>query len=365
MQKTGAFEAALTISDLHTDGFSAATSGTEADGAYSTRVSANLRYQTSDTLAVGAALFTQDSMQEFDGYDAFFTLSDQDNVQNRTESGARAFAELSLGNTVHVFEITGYQINRDFDQAGEISTYSGSRISLGWQGATEVSQALSLVYGADTMQEAAEYSNLPAGSADTSISGAFAEALWAPRDDLDIPVTLRADQHSTFGLFPTGRLALAWRPATGTTVRAAAATGFRAPSIDELYGDYPGFFPFVGNPDLTPEESTSFELGIEHDFAGGATISATAFRLGIDNLISSAFGAPSTLENLPGESVRQGVELAGSVPLGQMFTLSGAYTYTDARRSDGTRIGLVPFHDLTLSLDAALGARLEAGLSVK
>ena len=63
--------------------------------------------------------------------------------------------------------------------------------------------------------------------------------------------------------------------------------------------------------------------------------------------------------------MRQGVELAGSVPLGQMFTLSGAYTYTDARRPDGTRIGLVPFHDLTLSLDAALGARLEAGLSVK
>ena len=84
----------------------------------------------------------------------------------------------------------------------------------------------------------------------------------------------------------------------------------------------------------------------------------------MDNLISYKFGALSTLENLPGASVRKGLELAASMPIGERVTAGLAYTYTDARRPDGTRLAQVARHDLSLSLDAEVTDRLSAGLTV-
>jgi vitamin B12 transporter len=264
-----------------------------------------------------------------------------------------------------VFDLTSYRVARDYDQGGALSSFDGSRLTFGWQATTTVSDALTLVYGLDTMQEKARYSNLPAGVADTRLSGAFVQALWAPSAALDVSATLRMDHNATFGSFGTGRLALAYRPADGWTLRAAAATGYRAPSIDERFGDYPGAFPFVGNPDLVPETSKSYELGVERAFANGATVSVTAFRLGVDDLVTYQFGAPSTLINVPGESVRQGVEMGASLPVTDRITLGAAYTYTDAARPDGTRLGLVARNAVSLTLDAQVTDVLAMGLTVQ
>jgi vitamin B12 transporter len=264
-----------------------------------------------------------------------------------------------------VIDLTYFDIARDYEQADGRSGYDGSRLSFGWQATTTLSDALTLVYGADTMTEKARYTNLPDGRADTRISGAFAQAIWAPTDRLDVSASARIDDDSNFGQFETGRLAVAWRPNDRLTLRAAVATGFRAPSIDERFGSYPGTFPFVGNADLTPEESTSYEIGAEQAFGNGGRLSATLFKLDIDNLVTYQFGTPSTLVNLPGASTRQGVEVAADLPVGDRFKLGLAYTYTDATRPDGGRLGLVARHDVTLSLDADLSDRMTAGVTVK
>lgn len=362
-QKTGDLEAALTLSHSQTDGYSAAAIGTERDAARLSRLSLTGKYHVTDTLTLGAAAFTQYSDVDYDGYDPFtYTLEDQDNALRRREAGARLFAELSAGNTEHVFDLTRYDIGRVYDDEFSPADYDASRTTLGWTATTEVSDQIKLVYGADWMREEASYTNLTSGSADTRQYGGFAQVLWAPRDDLDLAATLRRDEHSSYGGFTSGRLALAWRPAEGTTLRAALATGFRAPSLDELYGDYPAFF-FHGNPDLTPEESTSYELGIEQEFGAGARLTATLFRLNIDNLIATSADY-SSLENVAGLSVRQGLELGAEVELGAAATLGLSYTYIDATRATGTRLALVPRHDLTLKLDAQLADRVKAGVSV-
>lgn len=362
-QKTGDLEAALTLSHSQTDGYSAAAIGTERDAARLSRLSLTGKYHVTDTLTLGAAAFTQYSDVDYDGYDPFtYTLEDQDNALRRRETGARLFAELSAGNTEHVFDLTRYDIGRVYDDEFSPADYDASRTTLGWTATTEVSDQIKLVYGADWMREEASYTNLTSGSADTRQYGGFAQVLWAPRDDLDLGATLRRDEHSSYGGFTSGRLALAWRPAEGTTLRAALATGFRAPSLDELYGDYPAFF-FHGNPDLTPEESTSYELGIEQELGAGARLTATLFRLNIDNLIATSADY-SSLENVAGQSVRQGLELGAEVELGAAATLGLSYTYIDATRATGTRLALVPRHDLTLKLDAQLADRVKAGVSV-
>lgn len=372
--KSGGTELAFTASALRTDGFSAADGGAEDDGARANRLSFSLRHQVSDTLAVGGALFVNDLTQDFDGYGPIcppgvpawitFCLNDiAGNQQSKTEIGARAFAELSFGATTHVFEVTQFDVERRYVEAGFASGYDGRRLTLGWQATTETSEVLSFVYGLDWSRETARYTNLPTGRADTELLGGFAQVLWSPSDRFDLSASLRRDVNSGFGGFTSGRVALAFRPSETTTLRAAYATGFRAPSIDERFGDYG---TFAGNPNLEPEESRSYELGVEQSFGSGASISATLFRLEVDNLVSYRFLLPvSTLENLPGASVREGVELAATVPLSDRVGLGLAYTYTDGRRPNGARLTQVPYHMLDLVIDAQVTERLAGQVSVK
>lgn len=384
--KQGALETTLNLSHFVTDGYSAVDGGTEADGSEVNRMSAMLRYQLNGSVAVGGSLFHQRGSNEFDGLNVNYVLVDQANSQNRDETGARVFAELSLGNTEHVFDLTHYQVGRAITDGSGFNTFDGSRTTFGWQATTEVSDAVTLVYGADTMLEEAKYSRLPGGLADTRISGAFGQVLWAVNGQLDIAATARMDRNSGYGDFETGRVSVSYRPDEATTLRGAIATGFRAPSIDELFGDYPAQ-AFIGNPALAPEESLSYELGVEREFGNGAVVSATLFRLDVDNQIAydacptndpaaadydpliadyaCQAGTINTLENTAGTSERKGLELAAEIPLGDRANLGLAYTYTDAKRQSGARIGLVPRRELTLTLQGDITDRISAAASVR
>ena len=354
-QRQGRLETAFSATRFQTDGFSVAATGTESDASEATRLSFSARYALSDTLTIGGSAFAQETQAGFDGFPApLFVIADLPNTETKNEYGARVFAELDAGSTQHLFDLSYFRVTRDIidvDQGN--SFFAGDRLALGWNATTTVSDGLSFVYGIDAMEEGADYSRLPGGSRDTTTVGAFGQALWSPAEGVDISATLRLDQHSEFGTFTTGRLAGSWRVGAGTVLRASFGTGFRAPSIDELYGDY-GFF--VGNPNLTPEESISYELGIDQEFLNGATLSATLFRLETDNLVTyDPTPAPDTLVNLPGTSVRQGVELGLEMPVTSAITLVGAYTYTDARRPNGLLLARVPRNQLSLNLDADLG----------
>jgi vitamin B12 transporter len=355
-------ETVLSITRFHTDGFSATDAGDEADGADIARLSFSHRYKVSDVLDVGGAVFVQDNSTE---YDPSSTLDGAGYDIDSRDIGARVFAELDAGNTIHSFDITAYDLKRTYAEPGDVNSYKGKRLTLSWQGVTTVSDALSFVYGADWSRETADYTNLPTGSADTTIYGAFGQVIWSPSEAFDLSATLRADHDSSFGTFPTGRLALAWSPSDSTTLHASIGRGFRAPSIDERFGFYPSIFgDFIGNPDLEPEKSWSYEIGVEQQLANGGSLSATAFRIEIDNLVTYAFDPVlSTLENVPGESVSQGVELAANLPLSDSVTLGLAYTYTDARRPTGARLTRVPQNLLSLSLNADLSDRLSMGLT--
>lgn len=368
-------ETALTLSHLRSRGFSAydtlpRTPGLAPDGIESTRLSFSARYQATDTLVLGISAFTQRTDSEFDGF-----LADVNNRSERRETGGRVFAELATGNTDHMFEVTQYRITRNtFGPTGaNTGRFEGQRTGFAYQGTTRLSDQLSLVYGADTMAEKSTTAAQPVARS-TRVSGVFAQALYAPRSDLDLSASARYDRNSRFGSFTSGRIAAAWRPTEAVTLRGALARGFRAPSIYEQFGDTR--FGIGPNAQVGPESSRSFEFGADLALAGGASIGATLFRIDIDNAItycgawSAACATPipggftNLYENLPGRSKRQGLELSGEVPLGERLTLGGSYTYTDARRPDGTRASRVPRHNLGLSLDARLTERLDGTLGL-
>jgi vitamin B12 transporter len=389
-QRTGDLLLSLGASHVEGEGFSAGdenNGNTEADPFRHTRLSFGAEYAASESLTIGLNGFLEEGRNEIDEFPFVGVPNDGtpgDDFAERAARGLRVWAEGEAGAWSWSGSVAYYTIDRKTgsvtvapgNAASPVASYSAERTTFDASATREFGETWRLSFGADARLESATYSNLASGTQDTETIGGFVEATWSPTADLDITGTLRFDEHSNFGSYPTGRLAFVWRPTEALRIRGAAATGYRAPSLDELYGAYPAF-PFFGNPDLTPEESESFEIGFDYTFAGGAEIGVTAFHLNVSDLITYVdcprspplFGCDpltfGTLANAPGTSERSGVELTGMLPVSDAVTLTGAYTYTEARNAAGARLNNVPRHDLAFGLDADLSDRLHLAASAQ
>lgn len=366
-RNTGPLSLSFGLSRSQADGFSAAdeaNGNTEDDGFDRTRLSFGAQYAVSDAVTVGVNGFAETGSTDFDSFESVppFLPTDGDGVSDRDTRGLRAFARYETGIWGHETSVSGYTTDRTSTSSGFTSEFSSSRLALDHLSSALVRPDLRLSFGLSWRDEEAEATSLPGGSESTTTAGGFVEAVWSPSDQLDLTGTLRYDDHSEFGGFTTGRLAVAWRPAEGTVLRGAVGTGYRPPSIGELFDDF-GFF--VGNPDLDPETSTSVEVGIDQVWANGAILSATVFESRIDDLITFVSGAPSTLENISGESRIRGIELGGRVPLSAMFTGYGALTWLDAEDATGAALPRTPERDLVLGLEAGVTDRLSGDLWVQ
>jgi iron complex outermembrane receptor protein len=93
---------------------------------------------------------------------------------------------------------------------------------------------------------------------------------------------VRYDYYTTFGSTLNPRLALIWSPRSATTIKGLYGTAFRAPNSYELYYEVD---PQKANPDLEPEEVTSYEVVIEHYYRSDLRLTASAYYNRIDQLI--------------------------------------------------------------------------------
>lgn len=156
--------------------------------------------------------------------------------------------------------------------------------------------------------------------------------IWSAgaEDSIDLPggwlatAGLRFDDHSEFGDVWSPRATVSWR--TGRwKLRASGGTGFRAPSVGEL------FYPFSGNPDLKPERSTSYDLGAEYELAGGRA-SASVFRSEFRDLIVYDFA--TGLNFNVGRARSQGAELSWRHKISAAASVDAGYTYLDTEDLD-------------------------------
>ncbi len=177
-------------------------------------------------------------------------------------------------------------------------------------------------------------------SADYSVDEVYAEFRFPLLESLDVSAAVRYSDYSTFGSETTGKVGLRWQPIDALAFRGTYSTGFRAPNLGELYGltqfdatltdpcgptgslvvndaDGPNTTPLEtacraqgvpsgfeqsntqistftgGNPDLKPETSDSYTIGIVHDatwaegFAERLTFELTYFSHEIDDGIQA------------------------------------------------------------------------------
>ncbi|UMA65738.1 TonB-dependent receptor [Roseivivax marinus] len=342
---------ALSFSRVVTDGFSAveADGYDEDDGYEGSRLSFDAYVDVTPDVRLGLSGFGLNAEGE---YDATYGADPEDGTSETETRAIRAYAEVTTGPVDHLFEATRYRTDRTTSANGFESSFEGERETVSYRGSWIATDAVTLSFGAERTEESAE-----SAPEDVTTRAVYAEALWTATPDLDLSLALRHDDHSEFGGETTARAAAAWRFGDGMTLRGVLGSGFRAPSLYELYN------PDYGNTGLDPESSRSAEIGLQKDFTSGATVRATAFYTEIDDLIGFEF--PAGYIQTPGTSVTQGLELAASTPLGDRLSLRGNFTYTDARDQNDDPLANVPRYDLNLALDAAITPKLTGTLQVR
>jgi len=201
---------------------------------------------------------------------------------------------------------------------------TGERRKADWQGNFRLAQGVTLVTGAEYERDEIEQPI----DASVHIGSGYAELQSQLGSHWFSALNVRYDDNSRFGGKTTWRFAPAWVISeSDTKLKASVGTGFKAPTLSELYQSFPPFF--FANPDLKPESSTGWDAGFEQGLASGAVrLGVTYYYNRIHDLITSDVTG-TTYANI-GEATTDGIESFFSWQALRQLTLRLDYTYTEA-----------------------------------
>jgi len=157
-----------------------------------------------------------------------------------------------------------------------------------WQHDITLGESAMLTLGLNAIRDHARNINTSAGSTvfdKSRDSNAAYGLLQTTLGRHDLQFSARVDDYDTFGTHTTGSAAWGLNATDALSLTASAGTGFRAPTLNELY--HPGYSGFyAGNPALKPETSLNLELGLRYRFTYNRRLTLNAYRNSIDDLIA-------------------------------------------------------------------------------
>ncbi len=146
----------------------------------------------------------------------------------------------------------------------------------------------------------------------------------------------RIDRHDRWGTEIDPKASILYSITKDLKIRGSVGAAFKGPSLVKLYGDGWRMGPYIvhANPDLEPESSIGYQLGVEYAFLNRFLAKISFFRNDIEDLIDTrivrARRPPYDMywENID-EAMTQGVELSLAARLTPNFTARAGYTYLD------------------------------------
>ncbi|GGY73015.1 TonB-dependent receptor domain-containing protein [Marinobacter zhanjiangensis] len=219
---------------------------------------------------------------------------------------------------------------------------------------------------------------------DRWIGALFTEIEWAVLDDLNVTTGIRYNEDELFGGHWTPRVYANYQMTPEWTFKGGVSTGYKQPSLPDATEGFGrptgrGSAINIGNEDLEPETSTSYEAGFV--FSSRATdldASAMVFYTEFDDKIAeerlcqgpaAGFSDPSarecdyfgtdyffvgTRKNID-EATMQGMELSLDYGITPALIFSSSYTYTDSEQKTGEFAGeplnKIPKHMANAGLD--------------
>jgi vitamin B12 transporter len=303
---------------------------------------AKFGYEFTRDLSVGLVLRYVDADYRSTGenFDVFPAVPDSvQSSQWERQVFARAEARLGLfdGRLENVFGVayahfhTSIQSPDDGFGLPAAVIDEADRLKFDWLGTVVLDRRDTLVLGVDETTD--RLIDSPVSVSESRVGG-FAELQARPFAGLAVAVSARIDADDRYGDYATWRVAPAYTlAATGTVLKASAGTGFKSPTLSELFVSFPDF-EFFANPNLKPERSFGYDLGFEQPL-GRARFGATWFHNDIRDLIEAgpepaAGPFAETYLNI-GRATTYGVESFVTFRLTEGLDLRADYTWLIAR----------------------------------
>ncbi|MFC3527112.1 TonB-dependent receptor plug domain-containing protein [Paracoccus mangrovi] len=349
----------FTASKHDDHGYNSALNGDEKDGIDRRSLGLSGDWQASDALQLGFTLRRAREDMDYDSQNfsatgaGTYLIDDPDRHSRHDEFTGALWGEYVMadGRLVHRLEYQESVFKRRQDSDDETRGETRAlkyRLSYGLDG-RPVAEARHLL---NLMIERVEDENDAAPDYARANNSLALEYRGFLENGLDIQAGLRRDDFDRFADFTSWNLGLSWQvPDSRYRLHASAGRGLVKPSYYELFADDAYT---LGNPGLSPERNSGFDLGVEAELMDGrGSIDVTYFNEHMQDEISYAVGAApdgrASYVNQRGESRRQGVEVAGQWQASDALWLGMSYTYLDAKNPDGSVEVRRPRHQLGLS----------------
>jgi len=233
------------------------------------------------------------------------------------------------------------------------SWYMGKTYQLKWEGKYDICDWDGLIFGFDHLKEIGEswykgiYGISVTPKIDAATRGYYLQNTFTPMKNMFLAASYRLEDHSAFKYHNTYSISGSYIfEKTNTKLKSSYGTGFKAPSLYQLYSteDY-GFGP-IGNQGLKPEESKSYEIGVEQGLFESWKLGLTYFNTRLSNLIDFN----NTYVNI-GKARISGAESFINYDFDAHTGIKLSYTYMDARNQD-TKARLIRRPDNKLTCQA-------------
>ncbi len=331
----------LGIVDRTTAGFNIAQTGDEKDGSDQRNIRFKAGLTPAKWLSIDGVLIKVDKEADFDGSGSVNGFSvpvdGRDRLSVSDNLLGRGSAKLSFFDDRWITKVYGEQARIDLDTTtpgfdsfiGSIRKRYGvvSSVTFDTPQFAAAKHTFEALYDHEEETFELETTFSPFAAYERDLDSVAGEYRGAYFDQVYLRAAVRNDDSSAFGSFTTWSVSGAWKiPGTGTRLHASYGTGVVFPNMFEQFGQAPGFF--TPNPDLLPEESKGFDVGVEQSlFDGIVVFDVTYFDQNLENEIRGPFTGPP--RNLEGETERRGIEIAARYAPTSYFDLSATYTYLD------------------------------------
>jgi vitamin B12 transporter len=227
---------------------------------------------------------------------------------------------------------------------------------MSYKGSSNLNDKITYVVGSDFIQD-----KTPTTNHENDIFGIFGEIIHQTSPQLNNNIAVRNDGHSAFGEQFSYRISSAYKLNKNANFKGSYGTGFRSPSLYELYDSN------YGNADLKPEKSSNFDLEYTNILSDNLKFTVAYFSNETENIIDWVANPPGGIvgkyEQTSEKKKRKGIEITNVYNMNESTTIDFSYSYTADDK--GGKVIRVPRNQLGLNLGNQYNDKLYFNGSIK
>ena len=322
---------------FQTDGISQMNDNDEKDRYRNNTIVANYGHKFSDQIKFESNLRFADTFLQYDTVNDDY---DDDNKSDAIESSASvALVYKPIKNFTNRFTVASTYIDRIYNTyTDDQDHYTGDRKALTYTGIYNFNLDNSVVFGSenefDSMYMKKISDNWYGVNQGIVTTSNYIDFQSRVSKNLYATLGTRFDEHTKAGNEDSHRATLAYLFDDKTTkLKSSYGTGFRFPSLFELY--YVSYANEKSIKAVKAETSRSFDIGVEKSFTNlGLNVDVSYFNIEYYDTLEgewadgTASGSAYTTQNMPGTVKSEGLEITSKWKTNDFLNFDLNYTYT-------------------------------------